>query len=85
MGIKPHALFFVKEVYGMKNIPIWNGQGRPPREAVVFVEDLPKLDALRGKCTADEYAEKLGRGTNVLEAEYAMLMGFSMFSREDYI
>lgn len=69
----------------MKNIPVWNGYGRPPREAVAFVEDIPKLDAIRGKCTADEYAEKLGRGTNVLEAEYAMLMGFSMFSREDYI
>ena len=69
----------------MKHVPVWNGQGRPPRESVVFAEDLPKLDAIRGKCTTDEYNERLGRGTAVIESEYAMHMIFSLFEREDYL
>lgn len=69
----------------MKNIPVWNGYGKPPRESVVFAEDLPKLDILRGKCTTDEYNERLGRGTAMIEAECAMHMIFSLFGREDYL
>lgn len=69
----------------MSRIPVWDGQGRPPRESVVFVEDLPKLDIIRGKCTTDEYAERLSGGTAVMEAEAAMHLIFSKFGREDYL
>lgn len=69
----------------MKYVPVWNGQGRPPRESVVFAEDLPKLDAIRGTFTTDEYNERLGRGTSMIEAECAMHLIFSLFGREDYL
>ena len=69
----------------MKHVLVWFVQGRPPRESVVFAEDLPKLDILRGKCTTDEYNERLGRGTAVIEAECAMHIIFSLFGREDYL